>query len=390
MIATYIQELLATNNRVIVPNFGAFLVRATSKNKDAKTLDKKLKDVYFSPFLKFNDELLEKHIIKKEDITKEQAAEKIKEFIELVKKELDNEKPFEIKDFGKFIIDKQGKVQFITVANEKEEEESPKEEKKTPPAAVKETTKTTKKTSAAKAKKTEEEDKKEAKKKEEIKKEEPAKESKLKEFTPEKEEPAKPQTKKTETKTTIYKKEKKSLNKSVVWTVAIGVPIAILIIFALINIDKIEAIFSKDKDSKAKTELAQQKKATSAKEHTAKQANGQQKTTDKTKTEAAEKTSDKAKAETDKKTTSPVKQDTNTATAAQKKYYIIAGSFKNEKYADRFLEDLKKQGYNAEKLGERNGMHAVSYNSFADKRKALAEYRFLTQEKGLKAWILYY
>jgi nucleoid DNA-binding protein len=390
MIATYIQELLATNNRVIIPNFGAFLVRATSKNKDAKTLDKKLKDVYFSPFLKFNDELLEKHIIKKENVTKEQAAEKIKKFIELVKKELDNEKPFEIKDFGKFIIDKQGKVQFITVANEKEEE-SREEEKKTPPAAVKETTKTTTgKTSAAKTKKTGEEDKKEAKEKEEIKKEEPAKEHKLKEFTPEKEEPAKPQTPKTETQTRIYKKEKKSLNKSVVWTVAIGLPIAVLIIFALINIDKIETIFSKNKNSKAKTELAQQKKATSTKEQTAKQANGQQKTTDKIKSEAGEETSDRTKTETDKKTTSPAKQDTKPTTAAHKKYYIIAGSFKNEKYADRFLEDLKKQGYNAEKLGERNGMHAVSYNSFTDKRKALAEYRFLTQEKGLKAWILYY
>ena len=44
MIATYIQELLATNNRVIVPNYGAFLVRATSKSKDANTLEEKLKD----------------------------------------------------------------------------------------------------------------------------------------------------------------------------------------------------------------------------------------------------------------------------------------------------------------------------------------------------------
>ena len=52
MIATYIQELLATNNRVIVPNYGAFLVRATSKSKDASTLKEKLKDVYFSPFLR--------------------------------------------------------------------------------------------------------------------------------------------------------------------------------------------------------------------------------------------------------------------------------------------------------------------------------------------------
>jgi hypothetical protein len=35
-------------------------------------------------------------------------------------------------------------------------------------------------------------------------------------------------------------------------------------------------------------------------------------------------------------------------------------------------------------------MYAVSYNSFTDKRKAIAEYKFLAQEKGLQAWILYY
>ncbi len=375
MIATYIQELLATNNRVIVPNFGAFLVRATSKSKDAKNLEEKLKDIYFSPFLKFNDELLEKHIIKKEDTTKEQAAEKIKEFIESVKSELDNEKPFEIKDFGKFIIDKQGKVQFITVAKE-EKAESPKEEKKTTPAAEKEPTKkTTAKTPPAKAKKPEEEVKKEPEKKTEPKKEEPEKESKVKEFTPEKEEPVKPKTPKKETKVSSYKKQKEPLNKSLVLTIAIGVPIAVLFVFALINIDKIETIFKKDKaPQKAKTEIAQ-KKEKPTQEQTAKPTE--------------EKDTKEQTKETEKEA-NPTKQETKSAQPAQKKYYIIAGSFKNEKYADSFLEDLKKQGYNAEKLAERNGMHAVSYNAFVDKRKALAEYRFLTQEKELQAWILYY
>ncbi|MFP4024911.1 MAG: SPOR domain-containing protein [Thiohalospira sp.] len=380
MIATYIQELLATNNRVIVPNFGAFLVRATSKSKDAKNLEEKLKDIYFSPFLKFNDELLEKHIIKKENTTKEQAAEKIKEFIESIKNELENEKPFEIKDFGKFIIDKQGKVQFITVAKE-EEVESSKEEKKTTPSAEKEPTKkTTAKTSPAKTKKPEEEVKKEPEKKPEVKKEEPkkeepVKESKLKEFTTEKEEPVKPQPPKKETKISSYKKQKEPLNKSLVLTVAIGVPIAVLFVFALINIDKIETIFKKDKTpQKAKTEIAQ-KKEKPAQEKTVK---------------PVEKEETKEQTKETKKEAKTTKQETKPAQSAQKKYYIIAGSFKNEKYANSFLEDLKKQGYNAEKLEERNGMHAVSYNSFVDKRKALAEYRFLTKEKGLQAWILYY
>jgi len=377
MIATYIQELLATNNRVIIPNFGAFLVRATSKNKDANTLDKKLKDIYFSPFLKFNDELLEKYIIKKENVSKEQATEKIKEFIETVKKELDNEKPFEIKDFGKFIIDKQGKVQFITVANEKDEE-SPKEEKKATPTKAEETK--TKKTGPSKAD-TKKETKKEETKKEPVK-EDSAKKTNLQEFTPEKEEPAKPQKPTPESKTTSTRKQKEPLNKSVVWTVAIGVPVAILLVFALINIDKIEAVFTKDK-SKEKTEITQQKKKPATQEKTDKEKTAKQAAATKT-------TEEKTAAKTEKKTAPAAKQKTKPAATTQKKYYIIAGSFKNENYADRFLEDLKKQGYNAEKLAERNGMHAVSYNSFADKKKALAEYRYLTQEKELKAWILYY
>ena len=54
------------------------------------------------------------------------------------------------------------------------------------------------------------------------------------------------------------------------------------------------------------------------------------------------------------------------------------------------MNKLKAEGYNAEKLSERNGMYAVSYNSFLDKRKAIAEYKFLSQEKGLETWILYY
>ena len=81
MIEKYIQELLKDNNRVILPDFGAFLVRATSKHKDSNDLALKLPDVYFSPFLKFNDELLVKFVIEKEKITKEEAMIKIKAFI---------------------------------------------------------------------------------------------------------------------------------------------------------------------------------------------------------------------------------------------------------------------------------------------------------------------
>lgn len=386
MIATYIQELLATNNRVIVPNYGAFLVRATSKSKDANNLKDKLKDIYFSPFLKFNDELLEKYIIKKEGVTKEQASEKIKQFIEDVKKELDQEKPYSIPNFGQFVADKQGKVQFNTIVNEEKQEETKPETKKATPAS-----KTTAKKTAAKtasAKKTPEPEKTELKTeaKTEIKKEETKKATTLKEFKEEekKETPkvAPPSTKKEETQkpkaTYSYKKEKKTINKGLVWAIAIGVPVAAIFLWGVFNFETVEKIFSKEK---AKTEKVA-KKTTKSKKATAKKAESSKKT--QTAKSTTKQTSKK------KTTTTTKKAEPKKAAVKTKKYYIIAGSFKNEKYAISYLNKLKADGFKAEKLEERNGMHAVSYNSFTDKRKAIAEYKFIAQEKGLQAWILYY
>jgi len=366
MIATYIQELLATNNRVIVPNYGAFLVRATSKSKDANTLEEKLKDIYFSPFLKFNDELLEKHIIKKENITKEQAAQKITEFIDTVKKELEQEKPYTIEGFGEFVADKQGKVQFNTV--EAKEVETPKETKK--PAAK--TTTTTKKATVAKetkaVKKAKIEEKPKAEETTKTASQAVKKETKLEEFKPEKKEEEKAPP--TQTKSIYnYKKEKKPINKGLVWSIAIGVPLAAVFVWALLNFSTIKKVFDKDK---AKTEkVAQTKKTTKKKTATKPEA----------KQEAKKQETEKAE---------PKKTEVKKPEVPQKKYYIIAGSFKNEKYAISYLNKLKTEGYNAEKLEQRNGMFAVSFNSFADKRKAIAEYKFLAQEKGLQAWILYY
>ena len=394
MIATYIQELLATNNRVIVPNYGAFLVRATSKSKDANTLEEKLKDIYFSPFLKFNDELLEKYIIKKENVTKEQASEKITTFINDIKKELDLEKPFIIEEFGQFVSDKQGKVQFLTIAKDTTEAPSlasKKEEKK----EVEKPAKTSKPSVSKKipvVKTTPAEEIKEEKskvletkptkpiaEKEEQKQESKPTSSadKLKEFKPETEAPApststepkaKPITNQTKS---IYnaKKQKKPMNKGLILAIAIGLPLAAVFIWGILNFNTIKTVFSKEE---IKTEkVAKQKPAVKAKTKT-----------DKPDSQAGENET-VAKAETKK---SEIKKPAT----PQKKYYIIAGSFKNEKYALSYMNKLKAEGYKAEKLAERNGMHAVSYESFADKKEALAQYKRLSDEKGLQTWILYH
>ena len=370
MIAIYIQELLATNNRVILPNFGAFLVRATSKSKDANTLEEKLKDVYFSPFLKFNDELLEKYIITKEGLSKAEASEKIKKFIEEVKNQLDNENPYDIKSFGSFTSDKQGKIQFnpiILESSEVKTNEVIAEQKKPKETKQKETVKKAVKVSP-------QETVKETVKIVEPK--EPVIEVKSSPKENIKEEP------KVVTKQTVIskkeevkiqpKKEKSSINKGLVWSIALGLPLAAIFIWGLLNFDTVNKILKKDTKEKVKTEetLISDADEKTSEEIIEEEIIAQSETLEVEKAQSIEK---------------PVQLN-----PTEKKYYIIAGSFKNDTYASNYVKKLQEQGFPAEKLAERNGMHAVSFNSFADKQKAFAEYKFITQQKKLQAWILYY
>lgn len=383
MIASYIQELLSENNRVIVPGFGAFLVRATSKFKDAKELSKKLNDIYFSPFLKFNDELLVNYITKKEEISKDEAIKKINDFTEVIKNDIEKGEVFEIKDFGVFAIE-EGKIQFTpatksskpgTKTKTADKEKAPEKKETAPKTPVKETEKTeAKETKGDTAKKSAESKPTEAKQAPAATKQ-PAKtvqEAASKEPT---KTVSKPQPKPAEKKpihTTPPQKEKK-YNRGIILALAIGIPVAILFVLALLNLDTIQDFLSKDTKEKAKTEQVVKKKAPAPKDQT-------KDTTAKKVTTKTETTAKKQAAQTKQTKLQP----------RQKKYYIIAGSFQKRSNAQRYMETLQKKGFKAELLPERNGMHAVSYNAFTDKRKAMAELRYLTKEKQLQAWLLYY
>ena len=60
MIKNYLKGLIESNSRVIVPDFGAFMVQTSAKGKQ----------ISFNDFLKFNDGLLANEIIRAEKITK--------------------------------------------------------------------------------------------------------------------------------------------------------------------------------------------------------------------------------------------------------------------------------------------------------------------------------
>jgi hypothetical protein len=97
----YLLELIKSNNRVIVPNFGAFIV-----SRDAGTT------VLFNNFLSFNDGLLINHISSKKGIETTEATDLVSDFVDKVKKELDDNGEYSIDKLGTFTKDQNGILRF--------------------------------------------------------------------------------------------------------------------------------------------------------------------------------------------------------------------------------------------------------------------------------------
>jgi len=71
-----------------------------------------------------------------------------------------------------------------------------------------------------------------------------------------------------------------------------------------------------------------------------------------------------------------------------KTYYIISGSYVNLENAQNYYNDLKKKGYNPELLQE-DGRYRVALSKFTDRNRALRELERLRREKPTEAvWLL--
>ena len=75
----------------------------------------------------------------------------------------------------------------------------------------------------------------------------------------------------------------------------------------------------------------------------------------------------------------------------QKSYYIIGGSFQTEESAEKFVNILKKQGFeNASSLEKNNkGNIRVYYESFAEKADALIRLDEIKRDYNESAWLLF-
>lgn len=99
-------ELIQKNTRVILPEFGAFLV------KEGGEAGFNPSNVSFSPFLRYNDGMLEVYVAKSKGISKEEAAKEVHEFVDLVKNELQEKGFFQIETLGQLKKDSRGSLTF--------------------------------------------------------------------------------------------------------------------------------------------------------------------------------------------------------------------------------------------------------------------------------------
>lgn len=89
-----------------------------------------------------------------------------------------------------------------------------------------------------------------------------------------------------------------------------------------------------------------------------------------------------------KKETVEIQDDTNAGEATQK-YYIIAGCFRSEDGAKRFVKELKAKGWAAELVGKTtSGLNMVSYTSFLNKSLAEQELKRIRLEENEGAYMV--
>jgi len=340
MISKYIKELIENNNRIIIPDFGAFMVQNSPEGKQ----------ISFNDFLKFNDGLLINQIIKAEKINKNQATDNIKDYVKLIEDQFAKGASFNVEGVGYLIKDEQGNIRFdSSVPSTKSDSTSPTDEK--PVILLDEKSTVTAKTSKA-------EDKKEEEPKKNV---EPTKMENKTEgaSTPKPSIPAAP--KPTASKPTPGKpgstsyQSRKSSKSPLNMIILISAIVIVLAggTWAFLSFDMMK-YFKKQ----APPMVVEQPVVAD--------------------TVAEDTTYEEPKV---------IEEVTPEMDPNARRYYVIAGSFKVSSNADRYQQKLISQGYTSEIIERKNGFRAVSYKTLYDRKEAFAEWRTM-RKTDPETWIL--
>jgi hypothetical protein len=117
-LSKYIQQLMTSNDCVVLPNFGAIL--GTEVSAEFSMLEKCIippsKRLSFNPSIQQNDGLLPTHIAFSEGISFEQAGSLMQTAIALINSRLINREIVHLKEIGRFRLDLDGCIQFEHVS----------------------------------------------------------------------------------------------------------------------------------------------------------------------------------------------------------------------------------------------------------------------------------
>lgn len=350
MISKHIKELVKENSRVIVPDFGAFMVQDTPSGKQ----------ISFNDFLKFNDGLLVNQIIKSEKIGKNEALDKIKNFVKDIEKSFSEKKSFEIKEVGFLSKDNNNTIKFESEKTEKKEEK-PLEITSPPPLPINEKEKATPK--------------------EEVKKETPPPPPKVETKIPLKTTStqkktvipqslsgqtanAKPEAKRPEKSNTSNSQQiviKENKNKTILFII-VGVVLLLGILFFVEYKFSIIGLFD------SKKELTVEKTPMITKPIV-------------TDTLPIQDTTliEEPKVEQE--------EPTKVVDPNVKRYYIVAGSFRIKRNADNYNQKLISEGYKSEIVERNSGFYTVTYKTLYNWNEALSEWRNM-RNVNQETWIL--
>ncbi len=103
MISSCLKNLLTNNKRIIIPDFGGFIVKRSASGDI----------ISFNDHLKFNDDILVNALVQGEGISKEQAFVLLSNYVKDIVAKLELGERFEIDELGALVKDKKGNIRFI-------------------------------------------------------------------------------------------------------------------------------------------------------------------------------------------------------------------------------------------------------------------------------------
>ena len=337
-IVQYIYELIQENGSLIIPDFGAFILKDTSTRIDnnKKIISPPSKVLTFDENIKDKDNTLVDYIIKTDRISKEAAEEGVFKFVYQLKSLLTSGKTIDFRNIGKLhlnhkkqiVFDVDSKVEYVSDSFGL--------------TSIKIKT-------FAKTKET--------------------KQNEIKEKTPK------------------VKKPKKKFPKAAIWIIIIFIPIAAVTILAFVFPDKTKEIYSNTKNSIInlfkKTEPDNKVKIIASNKDTLKNT---------VKINVVDTVSNKPienNLENNSSKENKHKPEANTIVDANKKYHIIVGCFQSKSNADNYFKTIEGKGYTPRMFeAGSDGLYKISCGSYSTREEANRELKKVFQDIGSQAWIL--